>query len=317
MLLFVIHTLTSVAFAAYEGFICDDCLFSYFFLGWLLLGLILALLFCLFDQINLENKFAHSSWHTNFTWVRVIYSMVVIAAWACSVYIYREYDLSSSLKTPQDSRIMNKECLFFDYYDGNDLFSLMTSFAMLGTTYLVMYLNYPCVECVSSHYGIEYSGKRFSMSMTDATQKSSSCGHSGCGSKCARGSGHGGHVAHNAHGGNGGRLSCGCNGSCGCAKKSCGCSIKSICDCKQREASKRSNCKGGCPHTSFSRHDSLRHTKDSGMTDATGISDDISYINVSDDAPDPQIIFKDHEKSKYPHVVVKSHDTNHKPAYLY
>ena len=53
----------------FAGFFCDDCNFSYFFLGWLLSGLIFSLLFALFDQIGLENKFAHSTWHTNFTWV--------------------------------------------------------------------------------------------------------------------------------------------------------------------------------------------------------------------------------------------------------
>lgn len=51
------------------GFFCEDCNFSYFFLGWTLSGLVFCLLFALFDQIGLENKFAHSSWHTNFTWV--------------------------------------------------------------------------------------------------------------------------------------------------------------------------------------------------------------------------------------------------------
>ena len=244
--------------------------------------------------------------------VRVIYSLVVLASWSATIWIYRKYDLYNPLRSPQQSRTMNDKCIFFDYYDGNDMFSMLSSFSMLGTTYLVIYLNYPCVECVSAHYGIEYTGRRFSMSLSDGVKdhaaappvKQGPCGHGGCGASCSRGAGHGG------------PLSCGCKDNCGCAKKSCGCSIKSICDCKQREASKRSSCKGGCPHSKsgFSRHDSHRHTKDSAMTD---MSDDISYINISDDVPDPQIIFKEDDKSKYPAVVVKTGEKKGKPGYLF
>lgn len=234
---------------------------------------------------------------------------MVLAAWVATIWIYREYDLSNPLRSPQESRTRNDKCVFFDYYDGNDLFRMVSSFAMLGTTYLVIYLNYPCVECVSAHYGIEYTGRRFSMSLSQsaahkpANQAPGGCGHGGCGATCSQ-TGHHGNKP----------LSCGCKDNCGCAKKSCGCSIKSICDCKQREASKRSSCKGGCPHNKLSRENPLRHTRDSAVTD---MSDDISYINISDDVPDPTIVFKEDEGSKYPAVVVKSGDKKGKPGYLY
>ena len=240
---------------------------------------------------------------------------MVLTAWAATIWIYRKYDLYNPLRSPQESRTMNDQCIFFDYYDGNDMFSMLSSFAMLGTTYLVIYLNYPCVECVSAHYGIEYTGRRFSMSLSEGAKDKPAggaapatiqgpCGHSGCGGSCSHGAG------------KGGPLNCGCKDNCGCAKKSCGCSIKSICDCKQREASKRGSCKGGCPHSKsgFSRNDSHRHTKESVMTD---MSDDISYINISDDVPDPHIIFKENDTSKYPAVVVKSGEKKGKPGYLF
>ena len=49
----------------------------------------------------------------------------------------------------------------------------------------------------------------------------------------------------------------------------------------------------------------------------TDMSDDISYINISDDVPDPEIIFKENDMSKYPAVVLKSGDKAGKPGYLY
>ena len=49
----------------------------------------------------------------------------------------------------------------------------------------------------------------------------------------------------------------------------------------------------------------------------TDMSDDISYINISDDVPDPQIIFKEDDKSKYPAVVVKTGEKKGKPGYLF
>ena len=62
------------------------------------------------------------------------------------------------------------------------------------------------------------------------------------------------------------------------------------------------------------RGDPHRHTKDSMMTE---MSDDISYLNVTDDVgPDPQIVFKDGDHSKYPAVVVKDHGKG-KPGYLF
>ena len=188
-----------------------------------------------------------------------------------------------------------------------------------------------------THDEMAHSGGKKSGCGNGGCNGGSSCGggatcgakKGGCGMKGGGGGGHGGgghgggghggggHGGGGHKGNGGGPMDCGCSGeNCGCAKKSCGCSIKSLCDCKQREASRRSSCKGGCPHTNEGfkkstgdfRHASTK-SKDSMMTDATGMSDDISYINISDDVPDPQIIFKAPGKnSKYPSVVLAGED---------
>lgn len=69
------------------------------------------------------------------------YILITLGVMAVAVWVFTDLPTSDKTKTPEKSRNLNQECLLLGFYDYHDLWHIMSSFALLMGTYLVMYVS--------------------------------------------------------------------------------------------------------------------------------------------------------------------------------
>ena len=74
-------------------------------------------------------------------WVFIaIYVVGLAVCWKIALYFFLRKEVTNKVRLPSRSREFNKECVFFEYYDYHDLWHIYSSFALLGTVYLILWI---------------------------------------------------------------------------------------------------------------------------------------------------------------------------------
>ena len=76
-----------------------------------------------------------------YKWIFIaIYIGVLAACWGIALHFFLRKEVTDKVRLPSRSRELNKECVFFEYYDYHDLWHIFSSFALLETVYLILWI---------------------------------------------------------------------------------------------------------------------------------------------------------------------------------
>lgn len=73
--------------------------------------------------------------------VQVLYVVVALGVMVGAVYVFDGIPTTEKTSSPGESRNLNKDCAFLGFYDFHDIWHIMSSFALLMGSFLVMYIS--------------------------------------------------------------------------------------------------------------------------------------------------------------------------------
>lgn len=73
-------------------------------------------------------------------WHRVLFMIATFIFWVFAMYFFKLKSTTRKVAAPSFSRTLNEECVLWDFFDYHDLWHMLSSFALLMSAYLLIYV---------------------------------------------------------------------------------------------------------------------------------------------------------------------------------
>lgn len=73
-------------------------------------------------------------------WHRVLFMIATFIFWVFAMYFFKMKSTTRKVAAPSFSRSLNAECVLWDFFDYHDLWHMLSSFALLMSAYLLIYV---------------------------------------------------------------------------------------------------------------------------------------------------------------------------------
>ena len=84
-------------------------------------------------------------------WHRVLFMIATFIFWVFAMYFFKLKSTTRKVAAPSFSRSLNEECVLWDFFDYHDLWHMLSSFALLMSAYLLIYVT----RKVENYYWVE------------------------------------------------------------------------------------------------------------------------------------------------------------------
>ena len=78
---------------------------------------------------------------------RFFYVLGVVGIWAAAFVFFIDKETTNKVKSPEQSRDLNQECYWLDFFDSRDIWHILSSFALLMSALLVIHVSYDPNTC--------------------------------------------------------------------------------------------------------------------------------------------------------------------------
>ena len=78
---------------------------------------------------------------------QVVYVLGTIGVWIAALVFFRGKRTTNKVKSPEQSRDLNQECYWLDFFDSHDIWHILSSFALLMSALLVIHVSYDPNTC--------------------------------------------------------------------------------------------------------------------------------------------------------------------------
>ena len=73
-------------------------------------------------------------------WHRVLFMVATFIFWVFAMYFFKSKSTTRKVAAPSFSRTLNAECVLWDFFDYHDIWHMLSSFALLMSAYLLIYV---------------------------------------------------------------------------------------------------------------------------------------------------------------------------------